>query len=161
TYQVVTGPSHGTLSGTAPNLIYTPFGDYYGPDSFTYKVNDGTVDSNVATVSVNVTPVNDPPVASSQSASTNEDVPYSGTVTGTDVDSSALTYSVVSSPAHGSVSMASNGSYTYTPAANYFGPDSFTFRASDGTSTSNTATVSITVVPVNDAPVANDDRATA
>ena len=55
TFTVVAGPSHGTLSGAAPNLTYTPAADYNGPDSFTFKVNDGTVDSSPATVSITVT----------------------------------------------------------------------------------------------------------
>ena len=62
TFLVVSGPSHGSLSGTPPSLTYTPAANYNGPDSFTFKVNDGTVDSVPATVSINVTPVNDPPV---------------------------------------------------------------------------------------------------
>ena len=60
---MVTRPAHGTLSGTAPNLTYTPAANYNGPDSFTFTVNDGTVDSAAATVSITVTPVNDAPVA--------------------------------------------------------------------------------------------------
>lgn len=56
-------PGIGTLSGTAPSLTYTPAANYNGTDSFTFKVNDGTVDSNVATVTITVTPVNDAPVA--------------------------------------------------------------------------------------------------
>jgi PKD repeat protein len=64
TYAVVTDPSHGTLGGAAPDLTYTPAPDYNGPDSFTFVANDGLVDSNVATVSITVWPVNDPPSAS-------------------------------------------------------------------------------------------------
>ena len=63
TYAVVTGPAHGTLSGTAPNLTYTPAANYSGPDSFTFIANDGTTDSNAATVSITVTAVNDLPTA--------------------------------------------------------------------------------------------------
>ena len=64
TFAIVTGPSHGSLSGTAPNLTYTPAPNYSGPDSFTFKANDGTDDSNIATVSITVTSSNHPPVAS-------------------------------------------------------------------------------------------------
>src|SRR5207247_1839259 len=69
TFAVVTAPIHGTLTGTAPNLTYTPVLNYNGADSFTFKVNDGTVDSPTATVSITVTPVNDPPVINSLTAS--------------------------------------------------------------------------------------------
>ena len=61
TYSVVGGPSHGTLSGTAPNLTFTPAANYNGPDSFVFDANDGRFASNLATVSITVTPVNDPP----------------------------------------------------------------------------------------------------
>jgi Ca2+-binding RTX toxin-like protein len=61
TYTVLTEPDNGTLSGTAPNLTYTPNANFSGSDSFTFKVNDGTADSNIATVSITVTPVNDAP----------------------------------------------------------------------------------------------------
>src|SRR5262249_6274297 len=63
TYAIVTPPQHGALSGTAPNLIYTPAGDYNGTDSFSYKANDGLLDSNVANVSITIAPVDDAPVA--------------------------------------------------------------------------------------------------
>src|SRR5262249_47578790 len=78
-----------------------------------------------------------------------------------DVDSPTLTFSVVSGPAHGVVSItdAHTGAYTYVPAADYNGADSFTFKASDGALDSNTAVVSLTVTPVNDPPVARSDNA--
>ena len=104
-----------------------------------------------------MTAVNDAPVANSASISTAEDTPKSGTVTATDVDGDTLTYTVVSGPAHGTLTTfnGSTGAFTYTPAGDYNGPDSFTFQANDGTVDSNIATVTITVTPVNDAPVAN------
>src|SRR4029450_6757832 len=75
----------------------------------------------------------------------------------TDVDANSLTAIQVSGPAHGSLTLNVNGSLTYTPAANYNGPDSFTYKANDGTVDSNVATVSLTVNAVNDAPVAVND----
>src|SRR5262249_27212888 len=69
-----------------------------------------------------------------------------------DIDSPALTAALVSGPSHGTLTLNANGSFTYTPASNYNGPDSFTYKASDGSLTSNVATVSITVIPVNDPP---------
>jgi hypothetical protein len=86
TYIVVDSPSSGVLTGTAPNLTYTPNGDFNGADSFTFKVNDGTDDSNEATVSITVDPVNDAPTADGQSQSTNEDTPLGITLTGGDID---------------------------------------------------------------------------
>jgi autotransporter-associated beta strand protein len=153
TYSIVSAPTSGTLSGTAPNLIYSPGANYNGADSFTFKANDGTLDSNVATVTINVTPVNDAPVAIAQSASTPEDVGKVITLTAGDLDSVSLTYVIVTPPTKGTLSGAAPN-LTYTPTANYNGADSFTFKANDGSLDSAAATVSITVTPVNDAPVA-------
>jgi VCBS repeat-containing protein len=155
TYSLVAGPAHGTVTLNADGTFsYSPAANYNGSDSFTFKANDGTVDSNVATVSITVTPVNDPPTANPASATTAEDTPLSGTVTATDVDGDPLAYSLVAGPAHGIITLAASGAYTYTPAADFNGTDSFTFKANDGTVDSNVATVSITVTPVDDAPVA-------
>ena len=152
TFAIVTGPVNGTLSGTAPNVTYTPNANYFGPDSFTFKVNDGTSDSVPATVSIDVTPVNDPPVANGQSVTTAEDTPAAITLTGTDPENDPLSYAVVTGPANGVLTgIAPN--LTYTPNLNYFGPDSFTFTVHDGTVDSLPATVSIDVTPVNDPPV--------
>src|SRR5207249_3383958 len=160
---LVSGPAHGTLSLNANgSFTYTPAANYNGPDSFTYKANDGSLDSNVATVHITVNPVNDAPVAVDDSYSVDED----GTLTraearrvgnDSDIDSPTITAILVSGPARGTLSLNANGSFTYTPAANYNGPDSFTYKANDGSLDSNVATVSITVNPVNDPPVAAND----
>ncbi len=139
------------------SFTYTPNADFAGPDSFTYKVFDGAVDSNSATVSIDVDAVNDAPVADDASFSTDEDTMLSDAVSADDIDDSSLTYILVSGAAHGVVVLDSDGSFTYTPTTDYNGPDSFTFKANDGDVDSNLATVSITVNPVNDAPVTNDD----
>ncbi|MBC8003080.1 MAG: tandem-95 repeat protein, partial [Opitutaceae bacterium] len=145
-------PSNGTLTGTAPNLTYTPAANYFGPDSFTFTVSDGTLISQPATVSITVNPINDAPVAIAQSIAVNEDNTLAITLTGTDVDNVNLAFAK-GSPLHGTLT-GIPPNLTYTPVANYNGPDSFTFTASDGTLTSSPATVSITVNAVNDTPVA-------
>src|SRR5437879_8284588 len=137
---MMTPATHVTLSGVAPNLTYTSAAGYFGPDSFTFKANDGTVDSAAATVSVTVVHVNHAPVADAQAVTTAEDTAKAIVLTATDADGDMLTYSVVAGPAHGALSgVAPN--LTYTPAANYNGADSFTFKANDGTVNSNVATV--------------------
>jgi hypothetical protein len=150
---IVSGPNNGTLTGTGANRTYTPNLNYNGPDSFTFKINDGSADSNVATVSITVTGVNDAPVATTQSVNTNEDTPVAITLTGTDVESppASLTFAVVTQPAHGTLTVAAPN-VIYTPAPDYNGPDSFTFTANDGSVGSSPATVSITVASDNDAP---------
>lgn len=155
TYIIVSGPAHGVLTGAIPNLTYTSNLNYNGSDTFTFKVNDGTTDSNVAIVTIAVSPVQDPPTANNQSVSVVEDVATALTLTGADVDGDALTYSVVTPPAHGTLS-GTGPNLTYTPALNYNGSDSFTFRVNDGNTNSADATISITVTPVNDAPIANN-----
>ncbi|MES2660436.1 MAG: Ig-like domain-containing protein [Verrucomicrobiota bacterium] len=153
TYSIASNPTKGTLTGTAPNLTYTPSADFLGSDSFTYRAHDGTLDSAAATVSLTVTPVNHAPVAISKSVTAAEDTPLPMVLGGTDSDNNSLTFTIVSGPAHGALS-GSAANRTYTPAANYNGADSFTFRVNDGTLNSANATISITVSAINDAPVA-------
>ena len=152
TFTLLTPPSHGQLSGVPPALSYAPGLNYNGPDSFTFKVNDGMTDSAPATISFDVRPVNDPPVAYSQSVTLDEDTPTAITLGAFDVENDPLTYTV-GAPAHGTLT-GTAPNLTYRPATNYFGPDCFTFSVSDGPTNSGTATVSITVVSVNDPPVA-------
>jgi VCBS repeat-containing protein len=109
-------------------------------------------------------PDNQPPIADNDSYSTNEDqvlqIAPPGVLEGdTDPDGDAISAVLASGPSHGTLTLNANGSFTYTPNLNYFGADSFTYRASDGAATSNLATVSLTIQPVNDAPLAVDDRA--
>ncbi|MEI6604472.1 MAG: Ig-like domain-containing protein, partial [Verrucomicrobiota bacterium] len=153
TYAVLTQPAHGTLDGTAPNLIYTATSGYNGPDVFTFKANDGLLDSAAASISLTVKPSNRAPVATAQNPSTAEDTALAITLAATDADGDPLTYAIVAQPAHGTLS-GSAPNITYTPALNYNGTDSFTFKANDGLLDSAAATVSLTVTPVNDAPVA-------
>ena len=151
TYAVVTGPAHGTLSGSGSTRTYTPAADYNGSDSFTFAASDGALGSNVATVTLTVRPSDDAPRASDGSASTDEDVALPLTLEASDVDGDALTFTIVAGPAHGTLT-GTGVARTYVPAADYNGPDSFTFHAGDGTLASNVATVSLAVRPVNDAP---------
>ena len=151
-FTIVSQPEHGVLSGGGPDFTYTPALNFHGTDSFTFKVNDGSHDSNTATVNINVTEVNDTPAANSQSVTTNSNTPLAITLTGNDVETVAenLVFEVILSPAHGSLS-GSGANLTYTPNTNYSGPDSFEFTVrdtGDGASaplTSAAATVSITV----------------
>ena len=160
TYTVLSNPTHGTLSGTAPNLTYTPTTGYSGTDIFTFKANNGT-DSNVATVNINVAATNHPPVATNVTGvNTAFQTAVAITLTATDADNNALTYSVVSGPAHGSLSAIVGNQVTYTPAAGYSGTESFTFKANDGQADSNVASVSITIAAKpNTAPVASSGAA--
>ncbi|HET9665256.1 MAG TPA: Ig-like domain-containing protein, partial [Desertimonas sp.] len=136
------------------SYTYSPPANLHGQVSFTYRASDGTASSNLATVTITVTAVNDAPVAEDASVTTPEDTPVGLVFAGSDVDGDVLSFEVVTEPEHGTLVGT-----TYTPALDYHGPDSITFRASDGTLTDD-AVVTITVTPVNDAPVAGDDEAT-
>ena len=153
-YAVVSNPSNGILTGTAPNLVYTPSANYNGSDSFTFKANDGIADSAVATVSITVTAVNDTPAATAQSVSVSHNTATAITLAGSDVEGSALTYTVVTNPTNGSLT-GTAPSLTYTPNSGHSGSDSFTFRVNDGTADSAAATVTLTVAGAVDASFAN------
>lgn len=159
--------AHGTvtvaLDGT---LTYTPDPDYAGPDQFTYTVGDGEERDELpsATVDVTVAEIGDAPVAIAEDYEIEEDGQLvAGTLDGVlgndaDVDSTSLTAVLVSDVFNGTLSLAADGSFTYEPAANYAGADSFTYHVSDGALTSADVTVDLTVVSVNDAPVASADE---
>jgi VCBS repeat-containing protein len=161
TYVKVSDPAHGTVTINGNIATYTPTANYSSSDSFTYKVNDGTVDSIPKTVVISIMPiVNDAPTVNAVSATTNEDTRKLIPLAGVDVDSQRLTYTKVSNPAHGIVTISGSGA-TYTPAANYYGSDSFTYKVDDFIEESEPATVSITVTPVNDAPTVNGNTSFA
>lgn len=155
TYSVLTQPAHGTLTGTAPDLTYTPASNYSGTDSFTFKATDSSSqDSAPATVSVTVLPA--APVANAQSVAVTYNTPKAFTLTAT--GTGTLTYTVVSEPTHGTLS-GTAPALTYTPASNYLGTDSFTFKATDSNGqNSAAATVSITIATAP--PVANAQSVT-
>jgi hypothetical protein len=140
---LVTAPLHGTyVNGT-----YTPSANYFGADKMIYKVNDGTIDSDLATISITINSINDIPVAFDQNITLDEDTSKTIKLSATDIERDALAYKVVNQPAHGTYAEG-----VYTPSANYHGVDSFTFVANDGQADSDLATVSITVNDINDAP---------
>ncbi len=160
---VLVSPTPSGLSFN-PNgsFTYTPSPNFNGVVSFTYQAKDaGGLTSNVATVTITVSPVNDPPVAANDTVTTNEDSPVVIPVLANDADpdGDALTPVLQVGPQHGLVVINPDKTITYTPAGDYFGPDSFTYVAKDGSLSSNLATVSITVESVNDAPIAQDDSA--
>jgi Bacterial Ig domain/Lamin Tail Domain/CotH kinase protein len=158
---LVTTTANGTLNFQSNGgFSYTPASNFNGSDSFTYKASDGVEESNTATVSITVNPVNDAPVGLPESYSTDRDVPLNvpaGTgvlANDTDIDTpqASLTAVLAAPPANGAVTLNPNGSFLYTPAAGYAGADSFSYRATDGALQSNLVTVNITVVGVS-APV--------
>jgi VCBS repeat-containing protein len=156
TAAVVTGPSHGTLSLAANGgFVYQPHLLYLGSDSFTYRVFDGSLWSDPVTVTLGV--FNTTPVSSNDSATTLHDTGTGGNVLGNDMDANGhtLTAILVGDVGSGTLSLASDGLWTYEPNPGFVGTDSFTYRATDGAATSALATVTITVR--NTDPIAADD----
>lgn len=152
TYSVVSQPAHGTLSGTAPDLTYTPAAGYSGTDSFTFKANDGAQDSNVATVEISVAHVNQAPVAENAAVSVEHNRTATVNLTASDPDGDALSYILVAQPQHGTLS-GTGGSRVYAPQSGYSGADSFTFKVNDSKLDSNVATVTLQVAPASAIPL--------
>jgi PKD repeat protein len=171
TVELVSGPSRAIdfqLSADG-SFSYTPVPDFNGVDTFTYRVFDGSGYSHVAMAQITITNVNDPPIAQGQSFSTNENTPTMINLGASDIDSTNLSFSIIDGLRHGFLT-GNTGTMTctahaqgatcgtnigYSPAANYSGPDSFTWMVSDGIATSNSATVSISVIHINRGPTVN------
>ncbi|MEM3119123.1 MAG: Ig-like domain-containing protein, partial [Nitrososphaerales archaeon] len=170
TFSIVSGPTNGVLGAITPidptsaSVTYTPNLNFFGADSFTFRVNDGTLDSNIATVNITVNSVNDDPVANNDSVSTNEDTVLDNIAVlanDTDADGDTLNITSFTQPTNGTVEAGTlANTLRYIPNANFNGVDTFTYTVSDGNGGTDTATVSVTVSAVNDAPVTNDQSVT-
>jgi hypothetical protein len=169
---LVTHPEHGTVTfksatsadNTSGGFVYAPAANYFGADHFTYTTNPppgGLGPSELNDVSITITPVNDAPVAHSDQFLAQQNTTLTIDSPGvlkndTDIDSTSLTAILVSQATHGTVVLKDGGGFTYTPAADYTGPDSFTYKASDGQATSEAATAYLYVA--NNTVVARDDN---
>ena len=163
TFTVISKPSHGRLQGIEPNLIYTPEKEFNGEDAFSFRISDGKTDSNDTTISITVTGTNDMPVAQDDNVSVEEDTPIKTIdvlVNDTDDDNDRLVVLETTQAENGSVTINTDSKIIYTPNKNFFGSDSFTYTISDGRNGTSTATVNITVNPVNDAPAINSKPVT-
>ena len=156
---VTSSPAHGTLTiGADGRWTYLPSFDFNGADFLRYHLIVGGVMSNEATLTLQVSAVNDAPTLAEQSVTVLEDGqsiidPFT---TARDVDGDVLTAEIVIAPRHGSLLVAADGKLIYRPAENYYGADSFTYRVNDGRLLSAVASVALTVESVNDAPTARD-----
>ncbi len=160
---LVTDVARGTLQLSSDGgFVYTSSTTIAGPVTFTYQVNYGSGVSNLATVTINVNN-NTAPVAVNDTYSGLEDYlvqisnPPGVLGNDTDADGDTLTTILVSQPAHGYVSLWGNGQFTYSPNANFYGTDTFTYRVTDGLLTSNVATVTINLQPTYDPPFPRPD----
>ena len=170
TVTAVTQPAHGSAAivatgADAGRVSYTPHTDYVGQDTFSYTIADGNGGTATATVAVSVTSVNDAPIARADAVTIAEDsaVTIDVLVNDSDVDDDAVTITVVGTPANGTATLVTEEPATnrvrYTPNPDFAGHDSFSYTIGDGHGGTATATVGVTVNPVNDAPTAADDAA--
>jgi hypothetical protein len=146
-YRIVTQPAHGSLTGVAPDLVYTPVTEFSGRDGFTFVAKMGAAESLAATVSIEVVPVDDPPVAQDLVLETRQGQPLSIRLSAFDADSSSLAFRVVEPPTAGELLPGSaQEEFVYSPRTGYTGEDGFAYAASDGTTESAPARVTIRVV---------------
>jgi len=164
TAQVVSVPAYGTLTlNSDGSLTYTPNTGFNGTDRFLYQASDGVYTSDTVQVTITVNHLNTAPAAVSDSYTGSEDDPLVVAATAgvlandSDADSDAIYSELVSLPSNGTVVLNSDGSFTYTPNADFQGTDTFLYAASDGAAYSADTTVTITVGAVNDPPVAVAD----
>ncbi len=149
TYKVVQKPQHGILKTDNTNKVtYTPTKDYFGKDSFSFKANDGKADSNIAKVTLNIKDIpeviNHKPIAFEQNLSVLKNKPQNITLNAKDDDNDTLTYTITSSPQHGSLS-GTAPNIIYTPNTDYEGNDTISFKAYDGKVYSNESKVNLKV----------------
>lgn len=158
---LVAAAAHGQVTVNADGSFgYTPEADWFGSDRFSYRLSDGRLDSNVATVTLTVTPVNDAPTLAERSVVLDED----GRVTvdllagAADSDGDKLTATVTTLPQHDNFSQNADGTWTYAPAADWNGRDQVEFEVSDGTA-ATASRITFVVAAVNDAPTLADSAA--
>ena len=144
TYAIVDIPTNGTAVLVGSKLSYTSNSNTAISDSFTFKVNDGELDSDKATVSIVITPINDSPIPISQNLTTIEDIKLEITLSASDPDDTVLTYLIEGAPVNGTTTIIDN-KVTYTPDLGYYGNDAFIFRANDGETSGTAGFVEISI----------------
>ncbi|WP_375389767.1 Ig-like domain-containing protein [uncultured Amnibacterium sp.] len=152
-------PQHGTLTGSTPNLTYTPAPGYVGTDTFGFKVDDGKAQSPApGIITITVAKPNTPPVATNISAWTIQNRPVGVSLGGSDPDGDTFTFNTPSDPAHGTVALTGTpGRVVYTPDRWFNGLDTFTYTVTDSKgATSAPATVSVVVRGFKHRPIAYD-----
>ncbi|HEX7861094.1 MAG TPA: Ig-like domain-containing protein [Verrucomicrobiae bacterium] len=153
TFEMLTEPEHGTLSGEPPNLVYTPAANFNGIDVFTYRVNDFAGSSQAAVVMIEIAAVNDQPTAQNLPIVTSYNTPVNITLQGADVEGSPLQFAVQTNPANGVLS-GTAPNLVFTPTIGWSGTTSFTYTVSDGQIQSPAAVVTITVQAPAATPIA-------
>ena len=154
-YRLIVPPMNGTVFGFGADWTYTPESGFIGVDSYTIEVTDNRC--GIARFEVFITVDNNPPEANDQEVTIDEDTTLPLTLTGSDEDDDPLSCRLATPPSHGTVVVNDDCTAEYIPDPDYFGEDSFEFEIDDGRGGTDIGTVDITINPINDPPVANDD----
>jgi hypothetical protein len=148
-------PNNGMATiGYNGEISYFPIANFVGTDTILYEVTDLVGQTDTARIILQVINANnDEPIAPNQSYLGTEDTPLVQSIEYTDIiDGDVLTYALETAPQHGQAAISSTGQLTYSPAPNYFGTDSFSYRSCDNGNLCDVGTINITVIGVNDAP---------
>lgn len=162
-FALTTGVSNGSLTlNTDGSYLYIPNAGYTGNDSFTYTVCDADGECSTATVTINVSEPDKIPVAVNDDVNLDEDNTLNGDVSANDtgLDDSPVNYSLETNVTHGTITFNQDGTYIYVPEENFNGTDGFTYRVCDADGDCATASVTITIIAVNDPPDAEPDYST-
>ena len=154
-YEIVGKPKNGIITGTAPNLTYLPNPNFNGKDSLSFKASDGSLESNVATVTIDIEAQNDAPIVESDEINGTEDQFIVIEFKHSDPDGDNLSVQITKQPDNGFL-WEENGMTLYFPENHFNGQDEIRFTMNDGALTSKEATIIINLKPENDAPVAEE-----
>jgi len=154
-FKIENAPKHGGISGISPDLFYTPNPNYFGTDVFTYKANDGQIDSEIAYCYLTIKASNDQPTANDMTISLSEGQSVVFSLSGNDADNSPLSYIIQSTPDYGKLT-GMLPDLTYTPNNGFHGNDHFTYQVDDGQNLSELASIHLIVTPNNEPPVVED-----
>ncbi len=160
TYTLTSATSNGTAILTSDGLLtFTPIANFWGTVDLTYEACDAQGACSPGILSIYIAQIADAPIATGLSISTPEDISVGGNVSSntTDVDSDILFFGTLTNPVFGIVDMSTDGSFTYSPASDYFGADQFIYFAADDFGMYDTAIIYIQISPINDAPIAISD----
>ena len=156
-FKIEENPANATISLSGATLIYTPNENFAGEDSLKYSANNGNYDSNIGKITIQVNAIDDDPTTFDITATTDEDTAVDINLSAEEYDGDAYSFAIKQSPSHGTLGTISGSVVTYTPNADWFGVDQFTYEATDDRFAKiNIATAAITVNPINDAPTTND-----
>ncbi len=153
TFTLATPAANGTAQVNPDgSFTFVPDPNFNGTDGFSYAVTDGQGLNETGVVTVQVLPVNDAPVAQDAQTTVAEDGSVAGVIASSDIDGDVLSYTLDTAASNGTVVLTQTGAYTYTPAPNYSGPDSFVVQVSDGAGGTALASVTVSVTGISDPP---------